>query len=77
MTITTQAESRATVLAVWLRPLVDYLERTGYDSAAIFALTGVDVRQVFVPGARLRLSDAAPLWHHAAQVTGKSFIAWK
>lgn len=74
MTITTNPESRATVLAVWLRPLVDYLERTGYDSAGIFAHTGVDVGQVFVPGARLRLRDAAPLWRHAARVTDKPFI---
>ena len=74
MTITTEGQSRATVLAVWLRPLVDYLERTGFDSAAIFGHTGVDVGQVFVPGARLLLRDAAPLWQHAAQVTGKPFI---
>jgi AraC-like DNA-binding protein len=70
----TTATSNASVLAVWLRPLVDYLERTGYDSAAVFRHTGVDVGQVFVPGARLRLQDAAPLWQHAAQITGKSFI---
>jgi AraC-like DNA-binding protein len=74
MTIATEATSSATVLAVWLRPLVDYLERTGYDSAEVFGHTGVDVGQVFVPGARLRLSDAGPLWQHAARVTGKPFI---
>jgi AraC-like DNA-binding protein len=74
MTITTTSTSRATVLAVWLRPLVDYLERTGFDSAEIFRHAGVDVGQVFVPGVRLRLCDAAPLWQYAAQVTGKPFI---
>ena len=66
--------SRSTVLAVWLRPLVDYLERTGFNSREVFARTGVDVEQVFVPGARLPLSKAAPLWRHAAEVTGKQFI---
>lgn len=71
MTMTTSA---ASVLAVWLRPLVDYLDRTGFDSAAVFRHTGVDVGQVFVPGARLQLQDAAPLWRHAAQITGKPFI---
>lgn len=74
MTIATESTSNATVLAVWLRPLVDYLERTGYDSAQVFGYTGVDVGQVFVPGARLRLSDAGPLWQHAARETGKDFI---
>ncbi len=74
MTTKTKAESRASVLAVWLRPLVDYLERTGYDSALVFSRTGVDAAQVFVPGARLPLSRAAPLWQHAARVTGKPFI---
>ena len=44
------------MLAVWLRPLVDYLERTGFDSRAVFARSGVDVGQVFVPGARLPLA---------------------
>ena len=62
------------MLAVWLRPLVDYLERTGFDSAEVFRHTGIDVAQVFVPGARLRLRDAAPLWRQAAIVTGKPFI---
>jgi AraC-like DNA-binding protein len=62
------------VLAVWLRPLVDYLERTGYDSAEVFRYTGVDVGQVFVPGVRLPLKNSAPLWQRAAQVTGKPFI---
>jgi AraC-like DNA-binding protein len=66
--------SRSTVLAVWLRPLVDYLDRSGFDSREVFAHTGVDVGQVFVPGARLLLSDAAPLWRHAAQVADQPFI---
>ena len=66
--------SRSTVLAVWLRPLVEYLERCGYSSREVFARTGVDVEQVFVPGTRLLLRDAAPLWRHAAEVTGKPFI---
>jgi AraC-like DNA-binding protein len=66
--------SRHTVLAVWLRPLVDYLERNGFDSREIFSRTGVDAQQVFVPGARLLLSDAGPLWRHAAVATGKPFI---
>jgi AraC-like DNA-binding protein len=74
MTADNKLVSRSTVLAVWLRPLVDYLERNGFDSRAVFAHTGVDVEQVFVPGVRLLLSDAAPLWRHAAQVTGKAFI---
>lgn len=69
-----KSDSRATVLAVWLRPLVDYLERSGYDSREVFAHTGVDVDQVFVPGARLQLVAAAPLWRHAAKATGKPFI---
>ena len=72
-TIATDATSTATVLAVWLRPLVDYLERTGFDSAALFSRAGVEVGRVFVPGARLRLRDAAPLWQQAAIVTG---ILW-
>jgi AraC-like DNA-binding protein len=66
--------SRSSVLAVWLRPLVDYLERNGFNSREVFARTGIDVEQVFVPGARLPLSEAAPLWRHAAEVTGKQFI---
>lgn len=66
--------SRSTVLAVWLRPLVDYLERNGFNSLEVFAHTGVDVEQVFVPGVRLPLSEAAPLWQHAADITGKAFI---
>ncbi len=66
--------SRSTVLAVWLRPLVEYLERCGYSSQELFARTGVDVEQVFVPGARLLLRDAGPLWRHAAELTGKPFI---
>ena len=74
MPIATEAPSRATVLAVWLRPLVDYLERIGFDSAEVFGYTGVDVSQVFVPGARLPLSAAGPLWQYAAQLTGKPFI---
>ena len=74
MTVATTEPSTAKVLAVWLRPLVDYLERTGYDSAAVFRHTGVDVGQVFVPGARLPLKHLAPLWRHAAEVTGKPFI---
>jgi AraC-like DNA-binding protein len=74
MSIGNKPDSRSTVLAVWLRPLVDYLERGGFSSCEVFARTGVDVGQVFVPGARLLLSDAAPLWRHAAQVTGKPFI---
>ena len=74
MPIATEAQSRATVLAVWLRPLVDYLERIGFDSAEVFGYTGVDVSQVFVPGARLPLSAAGPLWQYAAQLTGKPFI---
>jgi len=74
MTKATSGISSASVLAVWLRPLVDYLERTGFDSAAVFRHTGVDVAQVFVPGARLRLGDAGPLWQHAARITGKPFI---
>ena len=74
MHTTVEPGSRATVLAVWLRPLVDYLERTGFDSREVFLHTGVDVDQVFVPGARLKLSAAAPLWRRAAEVTGKPFI---
>ena len=74
MADSTTGDSRATVLAVWLRPLVDYLERTGYDSTAVFAHTGVDVGQVFVPGARLPLSRAAPLWGEASRITGHPFI---
>lgn len=74
MTVTTAEQSTAKVLAVWLRPLVDYLERTGYDSAEVFRYTGVDVGQVFVPGVRLPLKNSAPLWQRAAQVTGKPFI---
>jgi AraC-like DNA-binding protein len=74
MTVATHNRSTATVLAVWLRPLVDYLERTGFDSAALFHRTGVDPDQVFVPGARLPLSNAAPLWKYAAETTGKPFI---
>ena len=74
MTTTTNNKAQSTVLAVWLRPLVDYLERTGYDSAAVFKRGGVDVGQVFVPGVRLPLQVATPLWKHAATVTGKPFI---
>ena len=74
MTTTTKDKTQSTVLAVWLRPLLDYLERTGYDSAAVFDRSGVDVGQVFVPGVRLPLQVAAPLWKHAAVVTGKPFI---
>ena len=74
MSSTKATASRSTVLAVWLRPLVDYLERTGFDSREVFAATGVDAEQVFVPGARLLLSDAAPLWREAARVTGRPFI---
>ena len=74
MSSTKASASRSTVLAVWLRPLVDYLERTGFDSREVFAATGVDAEQVFVPGARLLLSDAAPLWREAARVTGRPFI---
>ena len=66
--------SPSTVLAVWLRPLVDYLQRTGFDSRQVFARAGIDVEQVFLPGARLLLSDAAPLWRHAAELTGRPFI---
>lgn len=68
------SSSRSKVLAVWLRPLVDYLEASGHDSRALFARTGVDVDKVFVPGARLDLADAAPLWRYAAELTGKQFI---
>jgi len=74
MSSTKASASRSTVLAVWLRPLVDYLERTGFDSREVFDATGVDAEQVFVPGARLLLSDAAPLWREAARVTGRPFI---
>lgn len=74
MTNATTSLSTATVLAVWLRPLVDYLDRTGYDSSEVFRHTAVDVDQVFVPGARLPLSRSAPLWQYAAKVTGKPFI---
>lgn len=65
---------RASVLAVWLRPLADYLQQNGFDSAAVFRHTGVDVNDVFVPGARMSLAQAAPLWKHAAEITGKPFI---
>jgi AraC-like DNA-binding protein len=67
--------SRATVLAVWLRPLVDFLESLGIDSRAVFAYTGVDIDHAFVPGVRLPLTDAAPLWGRAAQVTGRPFLS--
>ena len=74
MAVAKQPVSRSTVLAVWLRPLVDYLERTGFSSRELFARSGVDAGQVFVPGARLPLSEAAPLWRYAAEVTGKPFV---
>jgi AraC-like DNA-binding protein len=67
--------SRATVLSVWLRPLVDYLESLGVDSHEVFAYTGVDIDHVFVPGVRLPLTSAAPLWDRAAQVTGRPFLS--
>ncbi len=67
--------SHATVLAVWLRPLVDYLQNLGIDSQSVFDHTGLDIGHVFVPGVRLPLTQAAPLWEHAAQVTGRPFLA--
>ena len=70
----TSGDTQSTVLAIWLRPLVDYLERVGYDSGDVFRAGGVDAGQVFVPGVRLPLALAAPLWRRAAEVTGKPFI---
>ena len=46
MAVAKQPASRSTVLAVWLRPLVDYLERTGFGSRELFARSGVDAGQV-------------------------------
>ena len=74
MTIATDHDRPSAVLAVWLRPLVDYLERTGHDAREVFSHAGVDVGQVFVPGVRLPLEVAAPLWKQAAAVTAKPFI---
>ncbi|GAA5315428.1 MAG: AraC family transcriptional regulator [Candidatus Pelagadaptatus aseana] len=71
---TQKNNNQPTVLAIWLRPLVEYLQREGHDAKAILALTGVDIRQVYIPGARLLLANAAPLWEAAAQATGKPFI---
>ncbi len=62
------------MLAVWLRPLVDYLDASGFDSREIFQCTGVDIDRVFIPGTRLPLSQAAPLWKKAAEAMGNPFI---
>ncbi|TKB51712.1 AraC family transcriptional regulator [Ferrimonas aestuarii] len=66
--------SQATVLAVWFRPLMDYLDAQGFDSRQLFLESGLDVDQIFVPGTRLPVSQVAGIWIQAAKLTGNPLI---
>lgn len=60
--MTTHQPLDATVLAVWFRPLVDYLEFKNLDSRAFCRRYNLDVDHVFSPGVRVPLKDVAYIW---------------
>lgn len=71
---TTDVSHSSTVLAVWIRPLADYLERNGFDGQAVFERAGIDYNSLFAPSVRLPLKLAANMWREVADLTGKPFI---
>jgi len=69
-----EVNPHSSVLAIWLRPLVSFLKAGGFDSAALFASTGININTIFSPNARIPVKQASQLWHQAAVLTKHPFI---
>ena len=60
----------ATVLTSWSRAVRRALDRSGCDSAALFAAAGLDIAALDDPNARYPLAGTTRLWQLATEATG-------
>ncbi|BDY04424.1 AraC family transcriptional regulator [Ferrimonas sp. YFM] len=66
--------TQGTLLAAWIRPLLNYLHSAGHDPDPILKKVGIVAEPLGLPGARLCVDQVRALWVEASKLTGNPYM---